>query len=186
MSRKSGVVFLSKPAVSQRSLSFPSATTSAGSDHLAGSRWTRLDLALSVVEAMGQECPRGLGGRARLLHLLQGCRKSTVKTQVDHRSLFRIATVNPKEGHCLLLSLYLLLRLPEKPNIFFFFWMKHECSSTKTQLVILVLWHQVWPERLQSFRCYLEYLQLAEMPVASGVHGNVGSVVNIYSSRPPG
>lgn len=74
VSHKGGGVFLSKPAVSQRTLSFQSATTCAGSNHLAGSRWTGLDLALSVEEAMDQERPQGLEGRARLLHF-SGLRK---------------------------------------------------------------------------------------------------------------
>lgn len=86
-------------------------------------RWQaagELDLILLSVRRRPwvRKAPKGWRAEPADSAVLQGCRKSTIKTQVDHRSLSLIATVNPRRGAT---ASYLVFRLPEKPNFFFFF-----------------------------------------------------------------
>lgn len=129
--RSGGVLFLTKPAASRRTC-LSKVLTNLRRAPVTWQAESEQDLILlsPAEEAMGRECSRGQSPPTHSTVLL-GCRKSTIKTLVDHRSLFLVVSVNSKE-----MPLPSLQITREASHIFR---IKNESSSIKTQSVILVL-----------------------------------------------
>lgn len=113
------VEFLSCMQIScrPRSLSFQSAERSErGYSHLqAGHEPAKLHPAVGCRGGRGSRSAPPTGQRAEPTYSseLQGCRRSTAKTQVGHRSVFPIVSANSRQA----IVTCLIFRLPEKPTV---------------------------------------------------------------------